>query len=55
MKARLAKKLWGKSLDKFSDYWWTRILRYIDGSCIDHRIAKALRKTMRKEKKNGKV
>ena len=43
MKARLAKKLWGKSLDKFSDYWWTRILRYIDGRCIDHRIAKASR------------
>lgn len=49
MKARLAKKIWARSLDKIPDYWWTRILRYTDGRCIDHRITKALRKTMRKE------
>ena len=48
MKARLAKKIWGRRLDRHSPYWWYQVWNYVAKVNRDHRIEKAKRKWQRK-------
>lgn len=48
MKARLAKKIWGRRLDRYSPYRWHQVWNYVTKVNRDHRIGKAKRKWQRK-------
>ena len=48
MKARQAKKIWCRRLDRYSPYWWHQVWDYVTKINRDHRIEKAKRMVMKK-------
>lgn len=48
MKARQAKKIWCRRLDRYSPYWWLQVWNYVTKTNRDHRIEKAKRIVMKK-------
>ena len=48
MKARQAKKIWCRRLDRYSPYWWYQVWNYVTKTNRDHRVEKAKRMVMKK-------
>ena len=55
MKSRQAKKIWLRPWNRVSPYWWNRMLDFLDYTNRDHRISKAKRMIIRKNKKECKL
>ena len=52
MKARQARKIAHRQFNRIPEYWWRRIIDWLDGQRKDHRVSEATRmynKIRRKE------